>query len=51
MNVTTEVKSTSRAGTFPDLLSADRAVEQLLLAGFSKAEITVFCTDEVIENH
>ena len=40
-----------RAGTFLNLQSADRAVAQLLGAGFSKEQITVLCTNEVKESH
>ena len=40
-----------RAGAFSNLLSADRAVERLLAAGFPKEQITVLCTNEAKESH
>ena len=51
MNMPTVVKQSPQAGTFPDLSSADRAVEQLLTAGFSPEQIAVLCTDEAIGDH
>ena len=35
-----------RAGVFDSILDADRAVNELLAAGFAKDEITVVCSDE-----
>lgn len=35
-----------RAGVFESILDADRAVNELLAAGFTKDEITVVCSDE-----
>ncbi|MFH5803134.1 hypothetical protein [Alienimonas sp. DA493] len=40
-----------RAALVPDVLAADRVVEQLQDAGFSVKEITVLCSDEVKEAH
>jgi hypothetical protein len=51
MNAPAVLQQSFRAGTFSNLQSADRAVEQLLAAGFSKEQITVLCTDEVKESH
>jgi uncharacterized protein YcfJ len=40
-----------RAGVFGTLSSADKAVSQLLAAGFTKDQITVVCSDKAIESH
>ena len=40
-----------RVGIFPAVDGADKAVEGLLTAGFTKDHITVICSDKVIEQH
>ncbi|MCE9546652.1 MAG: hypothetical protein K8T25_14320 [Planctomycetia bacterium] len=40
-----------RVGVFSSAASADHAVEGLLLAGFTKAEITVVCNDQAANEH
>jgi len=40
-----------RAGVFPDLKSADNAVERLIAAGFTTDQITVICSDDSKERH
>src|SRR4051812_26812884 len=47
----TKTQESVRAGVFPDLKSADRAVDNLLAAGFAKEQITVICSDETKERH
>jgi hypothetical protein len=51
MNAPAVLQQSFRAGTFPNLRAADRAVERLLAVGFPKEQITVLCTDEVQESH
>jgi hypothetical protein len=40
-----------RVGVFSTLAAADRAVDGLLAAGFSRDEISVMCSDESVERH
>ena len=40
-----------RAGVFSDLSAADAAVRGLLDAGFTREQVTVICSDQVIERH
>ncbi len=40
-----------RAGVAPDVATADRLTDRLLDAGFTTAEISVLCSDEVKEAH
>jgi hypothetical protein len=40
-----------RVGVFGAVAEADRAVENLLAAGFTKDEITVVCSDQAVERH
>lgn len=42
---------TVRAGVFHDVTGAERAVQGLLDAGFTKEQITVICSDEAKERH
>jgi len=51
MSAPAVLQQSFRAGTFPDLQAADRAVVKLLAAGFPKEQITVLCADEVMESH
>lgn len=40
-----------RVGIFTEVAHADRAVERLLAAGFTKTQITVICSDEIVQRH
>jgi hypothetical protein len=40
-----------RVGIFSEVADADRAVERLLAAGFTKEQITVICSDEIRQRH
>jgi hypothetical protein len=40
-----------RVGVFRNVAGADRAVDGLLAAGFTRDEITVMCSDKHIEQH
>jgi hypothetical protein len=40
-----------RVGIFSQVADADRAVERLLAAGFTKEQITVICSDEIRQRH
>ncbi|MCE9553275.1 MAG: hypothetical protein K8T91_07845 [Planctomycetes bacterium] len=40
-----------RVGIFASIAAADRAVEQLLGAGFTKDSISVICSNQAIEQH
>lgn len=40
-----------RVGVFGTVAEADRAVENLLAAGFTKDDITVVCSDQAVERH
>jgi hypothetical protein len=40
-----------RAGVFPDMASAERAVVKLLANGFEKEQISVVCSGEARERH
>lgn len=51
MKDATKSQQTIQAGVFSTLSGADRAVEQLLAAGFTKEEVTVVCSDKVAEAH
>lgn len=42
---------TVRAGVFSSVSSADRAVQGLLAAGFTKEQVTVICSDAGKEQH
>jgi len=42
---------TVRAGVFSTVATADRAVQRLLAAGFTKKQITVVCSDAAKEQH
>jgi len=42
---------TVRAGVFSTVAAADRAVQRLLAAGFTKQQITVVCSDAAKEQH
>lgn len=42
---------TVRAGIFSSVSGADRAVQRLLAAGFTKEQITVVCSDAAKEEH
>jgi hypothetical protein len=42
---------TVRAGVFSSVSAADRAVQGLLAAGFTKEQITVVCSDAAKEQH
>lgn len=44
-------RCTVRAGVFSSVAAADRAVHQLLEAGFTQNQITVVCSDEAKERH
>lgn len=48
---TTNGTDNVRAGAFASLAAADRAVSDLLAAGFTKEQITVICSDEAREAH
>lgn len=45
------LKQAVRAGVFSTLDEADDAVSRLLASGFTKEQITVICSDEVIKAH
>ena len=47
----TSTEKPFRVGIFPTVDGADRAVDGLLKAGFTKDHITVVCSDEVTERH
>ena len=51
--MTLEQKKTRpiRAGVFTNLEPAERAIHDLMSAGFTKDEITVICSDEAKERH
>jgi len=40
-----------RAGVFPTILAAEKAVRDLLAAGFQKEQITVICSDDTKERY
>ena len=40
-----------RAGVFPDIPAADRVVEKLLQAGIRPEELSVVCSNEVVQQH
>jgi len=40
-----------RVGVFTHLENADRAVEQLLMAGFHRDHLMVVCSDQYVRNH
>jgi hypothetical protein len=40
-----------RLGVFGTVAEADRAVDQLLTAGFTKQQISVVCSDKSVERH
>jgi hypothetical protein len=46
-----ELERPLRAGVFSSVQEADRAVAELLAAGFTKAEITVICSEKAIQEH
>ena len=47
----TEAGRPLRAGVFATVAEADRAVDELLAAGFSKDQITVVCSTETVQKH
>jgi hypothetical protein len=47
----TSTELTMRIGVFSTLPAADNAVRELLAAGFSRAEISVICSDETWQRH
>jgi hypothetical protein len=47
----TSAQKPFRVGIFPTIEGADRAVDGLLKAGFTKEQITVICSDKVTERH
>src|SRR5437870_4182915 len=47
----TSTQKPFRIGIFPTVDGADRAVDGLLKAGFTKAHITVVCSDQVTVRH
>ena len=51
MNQQTQLEKPVRAGVFSTLREADKAVDQLLAAGFTTDEISVVCSDKAIERH
>ena len=50
-DVTKEPIKPIRVGVFSDLIRAEGAVDALLAAGFSQAEVTVFCPTEEEQKH
>ncbi|MGE0609077.1 MAG: hypothetical protein AB7O62_18430 [Pirellulales bacterium] len=51
MTITHSVERPIRAGVFAKIERADCAIEGLLKAGFTPAEISVVCSNEVVEEH
>src|SRR5687768_1357993 len=49
--IMTTVTRPIRFGVFPTIAGADQAVGDLVAAGFTKDEISVVCSNEVIEKH
>ena len=51
MAATSQLEQSVRAGVYSSLEAADRAVDRLVAAGFTRNEITVVCSDEARERH
>jgi hypothetical protein len=51
MTQSTSIERPLRVGVFGTVIEADRAVDNLLAAGFDKDEISVVCSNEAVERH
>jgi len=51
MDQTTLVARPIRVGVFDSLQVADQAVAELLAAGFTKEQVTVVCSAEIVQRH
>jgi hypothetical protein len=51
MAVTKSIERPLRVGVFGNVADAERAVVNLLQAGFTKRDISVVCSDEAVERH
>lgn len=51
MDQVQDIETPVRVGVFANMADADRAVQNLLAAGFTKDEITVICSNKAVGSH